>query len=60
LKVHEPTGKKQKKHDGIEIEQQRVKPTSKATRKKKVQFKNVQVQEPIIANPELSMIRTKS
>ncbi|KAJ8423419.1 hypothetical protein Cgig2_032669 [Carnegiea gigantea] len=60
LKVHEPTGKKQKKHNGIEIEQQRVKPISKATCKKKVQFKNVQVQEPIIVNPELSMIRTKS
>jgi len=60
FEVHEPIETKLKKHEGIGIDQHRLKLSSKATCKKKVQFKHVQLQEPIIANPELSIIRTKS
>jgi len=47
-------------HLGIEIKHHALKLTAKAPCRKKVEFKCVQVQEPITANPELSIIRTKS
>ncbi|KAJ8434111.1 hypothetical protein Cgig2_024229 [Carnegiea gigantea] len=54
--VHEPVGKKQKKQH----QTKKLKRASKATITKKVQFKHVEFEEPVIANAELSIIRTKS
>ena len=53
-------GKNQKKQHQTENVQQKLKRAPKATVTKKVQFKHVEFEEPVIASVEFLIIRTKS